>query len=77
MEKIQRIQSSCGKQIIEVVRDSDGSYLLHKFVRKYDSEEEKAYEIRERPDPAGRFGDFESAAKEAKYLIGLLENEEG
>ncbi len=76
MEKIERIHSGCGKQIIEVVRDSDGSYLLHKFVRKYDSEEEKTYEVRERPDPTGRFGDLDSAVKEAKYLLGLAENKE-
>jgi len=74
MEKIERIFSGCGKRIIEVVRDSDGSYLLHKFIRKYDSEEEKSYEIREFPDPAGRFGDFDSAVREAKDLLGISEN---
>ena len=71
MEKLERIFSDCGKRIIEVARDSDGSYLLLKFVRKYDSEEEKSYEIREYPDPTGRFGDFESAVKEAKDLLGI------
>jgi len=74
MEKIERIQSDCGKKIIEVVKDSNGSYLLHKFVRKYDSEEERTYEVREHPDPSGRFGDIESAVQEAKYLLGLPEN---
>lgn len=73
MEIIERIVSSCGKRIIEVVRDSDGTFLLHKFVRKYDSEEEKSYEIRELPDPIGRFGDFDNAVKEAKNLLGIPE----
>ncbi|WP_148707055.1 hypothetical protein [Marinobacter sp. F3R11] len=69
MEKLERISSADGRQIFEVVQDNDGSYLLHKFVRKYDSEEDKSYEIREYPDPTGRFGDFDSAVKEAKNLL--------
>lgn len=73
MEKLERVSSDCGKRIIEVVRDSGGTYLLHKFVRKYDPEEEKSYEIREFPDPTGRFGDFDSAVKEAKNILGIPE----
>jgi len=69
MEKVEQIHSACGKQVIEVMRDSDGSYILRKFVRKYDLEEEKSYEIRVLPDPVGRFGDFDSAVKEAKNLL--------
>lgn len=71
MEKLKRISSANGQRIIEVAQDNDGSYLLHKFVRKYDSEEDKSYEIREYPDPNGRFGDFDSAVKEAKSLLGI------
>ncbi|MBV1882729.1 MAG: hypothetical protein KUG82_13910 [Pseudomonadales bacterium] len=69
MEKIERVSSVCGMRIIEITRDGDGSYLLRKFVRKYDAEEEKLYEIREYPDPAGRFGDFESAIQEARDIL--------
>ncbi len=77
MEKVQRIQSDTGKQIIEIMRDSDGSYLLYKILSKYDDEEGKAYEVREHPDPAGRFGEVESAVKEARYLLGLPEHKVG
>lgn len=69
MKKNERVFSDCGKRIIELVQDRDGSYLLQKFVRKYDSEEEKFYEVRELPDPSGRFGDFPSAVKEAKRML--------
>ena len=71
VEKKERIFSSSGEQIIEVVRDSDGSYILQKFVRKYDEEEGKFYEVRELPNPTGRYGDFSSAVKEAKRLLGV------
>ncbi len=77
MEKIKRIHSDCDKRIIEIVRDSDGSYLLHEFARKYDSEEEVTYEIRVLSNLGGRYGDFESAVKEAKYLLGLPDNKVG
>lgn len=72
IEKNERVFSNSGEQIIEVVRGSDGSYMLHKFVRKYDSEEEKFYEVRELPNPAGICGDFSSAVKEAKRVLGVL-----
>lgn len=56
------------------MRDDNGSYLFHKFILKYDPEEEETYEIRELPDPSGRFGGLDSAVKEAKHLLGLPEN---
>ena len=71
MEKIERIHSGCGKQIIEVVRDSDGSYLLHEYARKYDDEEEVTYEVRVLSSIGGRYGDFDSAVKEARCLLGI------
>lgn len=71
IEKYERVFSDSGEQIIEVVRYSDGSYMLHKFVRKYDSEEEKFYEVRELPNPTGRYGDFTSAINEAKRQSGV------
>lgn len=69
MEKIQRFSSDNGLKIIEIIQDSDGTYLLHKFIVKYDSEEKQSYEVREYPGPTGRFGDFGSAVKEAKSLL--------
>lgn len=68
---IEQVTSDSGERIIEVMRDNDGSYILHKFIRKYDPEEETSYEIRAFPDPIGRYGDFDSAIKEAKYLLGI------
>lgn len=76
MEKIKRIHSDCDKRIIEIVRDSDGSYLLHEFARKYDSEEEVTYEIRVFSNLGGRYGDFDSAVSEAKNLLEVSENNE-
>lgn len=72
IEKNERVFSDSGEQIIEIVQDSDGSYMLHKFVCKYDTEEEKFYEVRELPNPTGRYGDFSSAIKEAKRVLGVL-----
>lgn len=72
IEKNARVLSGSGEQIIEVVRNSDGSFVFHKFVRKYDPEEEKFYEVRELPNPSGRYGDFSSAVKEAKRVLGVL-----
>ena len=71
VEKKERIISASGEQIIEVVQNDDDSYALHKFVRKYDIEEEKFYEVRELPNPTGRYGDFSSAVKEAKRVLGV------
>lgn len=66
-----RISSKSGKVIIEVVRKYDDSYILHKFISKYDLEEEKYYEIRELPNPSGHFGDFQAAIKEAERITGI------
>ena len=71
MEMLERVFSDSGTQIIEIVRTEDGTYLLQKYVRKYDTEEETFYEIREYPDPSGRFGDLEIALKEAKNILGI------
>ena len=71
MEKIKRIYSDCDERIIDIVKNSEGSYLLHEFARKYDSEEEVAYEIRVLSNLGGRYGDLESAVNEAKFLLDL------
>ena len=74
IDKNERIFSSSGEQMIEVVRESDGSYTLHKFIRKYDEEEERFYEVRELPNPAGKYGDLSSAIKEAQRVLGILKH---
>lgn len=71
MEKPELIVSDCGRRMIEVVRDGDGYYCFRQFVHKYDAEEEASYDIRELPDPTGRFGDFETAVKEAERFLGM------
>ena len=69
MEKIKRIYSDCNKRILEIVKDDDGSYLLHEFERKHDSEEEAIYEIRVLSNIGGRYRDLESAVQEARYIL--------
>jgi len=69
MEKLRRISSKSGKRFIDVVKAEDGSYLLQKYVEKYDPEEERTYKVRELPDPVSRFGDVSSAVSEAKRLL--------
>lgn len=76
MEKVDHIRSDNGEHIIDVIRDADGSYILNRFVCKYDIEEEKTYEVRVRPDPIGKFGDIESAVREAKNILDLLEGKD-
>ena len=66
-----RVVSSDGNSSIEVVSTDDNNYVLHKYVRRYDPEEEKHYEIRERPDPGGRYDDHALALQEAKRILGL------
>ena len=69
MGELKRISSKCGNRFIDVVETEDGSYLLHKFARKYDSEEDKYYEIRELPDPGGRYGKLNAAISEGKRVL--------
>jgi len=72
MEKVKRIYSDCDNRIIEIVKDNDGSYLLHEFARKYDAEEEVTYEIRVLSNLGGRYGYLSSAIEEAKRVLGVL-----
>ena len=69
MKKIERIASSDEKKFIEILQKEDGSYALQRFARKYDREEESEYEIRELPDPEGKFADLSTAIDEAKRLL--------
>ncbi|MEM0515685.1 hypothetical protein WCN91_09735 [Pseudoalteromonas sp. YIC-827] len=71
MVKIKRFSTEDDKVSIEIYLSQEGSFVLQKFVQKYDSEEEVFYEVRVTPDPAGLFGDIDSATQEAKALIGL------
>lgn len=69
MERLKRIISKSGTRFVDIVKAEDGSYLLRKFVTKYDFEEDRMYEVRELPDPGGRYGDMESAISEAERLL--------
>lgn len=69
MKKEEKIFSESGRKVIEIVQDRDGSYILHKYLIKYDEEEEKLYEIRELPNPEGKYQSFSSAVKEAKRIL--------
>lgn len=71
MSTLQRIESEDGKQSIEILRSEDGTFVLRKHVKRYDREEELWYEVREKPDPHGRFADREMAIAEAKVILGL------
>jgi hypothetical protein len=71
MITLQRIESEDAKRFIEILRSEDGTFVLRKYVKKYDREEERWYEVREKPDPQGRFADREMAIAEAKVILGL------
>jgi len=72
MEKIDRVVTDDGKKIIEILRDKDGTFVLHKYACQYDVEEETAYEVRIYPDPDGRFGCLDQAILEAKRILELM-----
>ena len=69
MQRRERVYSESGDRIIELVQDANGCYLLKKFIRLYDEEEEKHYVTRELPDPSSRFADRSSAVNEAQRLL--------
>lgn len=71
MTKIKRISTQDNKASVEIHQSKDGTFVLQKFIQKYDSEEEVYYEVRVTPDPAGFFGDLGSATQEARILLGL------
>ena len=69
--KSKRLCSDSGEQIIEVSRNSEDFFVLRKFVRKYDLEEGKFYEIKELPNPEGIYSDFSSAIEVAKRMLAI------
>lgn len=71
MTKIKRISTEDDKESVEIHQSQEGVFILQKYIQKYDSEEEVYYEVRVTPDPAGLFGDVDSATQEAKVLLGL------
>ena len=71
MEKLKRISSKDENQFIDILQAEDGAYILHKYVKKYDSEEECNYEVREFPDPTGRYGELGPAIYEAEKILKL------
>jgi len=69
MKKIKRVTSSDGKKLVDVLQEKDGSYSLQRFTRKYDSEEDCEYEIRELPYPEGKFAGLSTAIDAAKRIL--------
>ncbi len=67
--KIEKIISHDGNKAIQVTENSVGSFELHLFHKKYDSEEDVTYEVRVTPNPSGLFGNLEEALDEAKRII--------
>jgi len=69
MITMKRISSVNKNRFIDVVKLDDGSFVLQKFVEKYDPEEDASYVVRELPDPTGRFGELGLAVDEAERLV--------
>ena len=69
MDSVQVLSSNCGRFKIELLRDLDGFYSLQKIIRKYDDEEEKYYEVKELPNPSGKYQDPDVAIAEAKRIL--------
>jgi hypothetical protein len=69
MRKIERVASGDGLKFVEVFQLDDQSFVLRRFVRKFDPEEEVHYEIEILPHPASRFADRQTAIDEAQRMI--------
>jgi len=69
MKTVDRLKSCEGRKIIDIVRDADGTFLLHEYQSKYDAEEETTYEVRVHPDPGGRYGSIKMAIAEANRIL--------
>lgn len=72
METVKRLKSCENRKIIEIVRDNDGTFLLHEYESKYDTEEETTYEVRVHPDPGGRYASIEVAISEANRILSSI-----
>lgn len=72
MKTVDRLKSCKSGKIIDVVRDTDGTFLLHEYESKYDAEEETTYEVRVHPDPGGRYGSIEMAIAEANRILSSI-----
>lgn len=73
MEFIEKFSSGSGRFAIHLMRDQQGFYSLQKIVLKYDKEEEQFYEVREKPDPSGKFLDYDTAVKESQRILKTFE----
>ena len=65
------VSSIDGKTRFEAVERDDGNYLLRKFEKHYDSEEEASYEVECLSFSSGIFGSLKEALQEARRLIHL------
>ena len=69
MKTIEIISSECGKEIIEIIQKSDGSFYMEKYLREYDEEERCYYTIKSLPSPDGIFSNKSNAILEAKRIL--------
>jgi hypothetical protein len=69
MRKIERITSGDGLKFVEVFQHGDQSYVLRRFAKKFDPEEDVHYEIEILPHPASRFVDLQAAIDEAQRMV--------
>ena len=69
MKSLTRIYSKSGSEFIDICKCEDGNYRLRKTVKKYDSEEEVYYQVRDFPDPVGIYADLDSATLEARRVL--------
>ena len=66
---VKEIISDKKKCRINIVQKPTGYFELHKYVERYDDEEEVYYEIREMPNPQGIFDNLDVATEEAERIL--------
>jgi len=71
MKKNERILSTDGHKIIEIVESSDETYILRRYLLKYDAEEDVNYEVQVNMQGNSIFSEKHQAINEAKRLVKL------
>ena len=66
-----KIYAEDRNSFIEIVEERQGVFSLHKYVQRYDEEEDVSYTLRSIPNPGGKYGSEEIARQNAIRLIRL------
>ena len=69
MKIVEHFASDDQERFVDVVLQDDNTYSLQRYLRKFDSEEDIDYIVRELPDPTGRYSDLSTAINEAKRIL--------